>query len=274
MASSHEGNCLPLASFMDFGYVWEHISPSNPVTNNPGQSMKFKRFAIYFTPAPGPFADFGSAWLGWDADKGLAPPAPDLPDLPMSLEEITKTPRKYGLHATVMPPFRLASGHEESEIEAALEEFCFKHGPVAIDRLKTMRMGRFLALVPHERNNRLNSLAAAAVEGFDAFRAPPAESEILKRGSGGLSANQRKMLELWGYPYVMDEFRFHITLTSKLPEFQIERIGNAIEPLFESRLPQPFEIDALSLTGESLDDRFHLIRRCKLSGVNSPDSNT
>ena len=236
--------------------------------------MKFKRFAIYFTPAPGPFADFGAAWLGWDAVNGVTLPAPNLPNLPMSLKEITKTPRKYGLHATVMHPFRLAPDRDEGEVETALEEFCLRYGPIAIDSLKLMRMGGFLALVPNKRNNRLNLLAAAAVKRFDTFRAQPMEDEILKRDSGRLSANQRRMLELWGYPYVMDEFRFHITLTEKLPEFQIERIENAIELLFKSHLPQPFEIDALSLTGEALDDRFHVIRRCKLSGPIFPDSNT
>ncbi|HDR28083.1 MAG TPA: phosphonate metabolism protein, partial [Rhodovulum sp.] len=30
----------------------------------------YKRYAIYFAPEPGPLAEFGAAWLGWDPLAG------------------------------------------------------------------------------------------------------------------------------------------------------------------------------------------------------------
>ena len=30
--------------------------------------------------------------------------------------------------------------------------------------------------------------------------------------------NQERLLEIWGYPYVLEEFRFHLTLTGHVEE--------------------------------------------------------
>ena len=43
---------------------------------------EYKRYAIYWAPEPGEFADQTAAWLGWDAARGCAVAHPDLPGLP------------------------------------------------------------------------------------------------------------------------------------------------------------------------------------------------
>ena len=48
------------------------------------------------------------------------------------------------------------------------------------------------------------------------FARPPGAAELERRRKAGLSAAQEKMLLRWGYPYVLDEFRFHLTLTGRL----------------------------------------------------------
>ncbi|PKP65441.1 MAG: phosphonate metabolism protein, partial [Alphaproteobacteria bacterium HGW-Alphaproteobacteria-8] len=68
------------------------------------------RFALYYAPPPGPLADFAADWLGWDATAGREMPHPIVPGLPGPVEELTRAPRKYGLHGTLKPPFRLAQG--------------------------------------------------------------------------------------------------------------------------------------------------------------------
>ena len=73
---------------------------------------QMKRFAIYYAPRGGAFADAAAAWLGWDLTRGRAVAQPDLPglvDLP-GLADLTAEPRKYGFHGTIKPPFRLAGG--------------------------------------------------------------------------------------------------------------------------------------------------------------------
>jgi hypothetical protein len=59
--------------------------------------MTFQRFALFWTPPEGSFSDFGADWLGWDSARGAARAAPPF-------EEATRTPRKYGFHATMKPP--------------------------------------------------------------------------------------------------------------------------------------------------------------------------
>ena len=74
------------------------------------------RYAIYFTPPPGSdLHRFGSAVLGYDCVTGakLTPPA----DIAVDAEEwrrLTEEPRRYGFHATLKAPFRLAPGTTEA----------------------------------------------------------------------------------------------------------------------------------------------------------------
>ena len=70
---------------------------------------RFARYAVYYTPEPGPLADFGAAWLGWDIATGAEVAHPDLPGLPRPVTELTATPRKLRLsrhRETALPPGR------------------------------------------------------------------------------------------------------------------------------------------------------------------------
>ena len=228
--------------------------------------MDFKRYAVYVTPEPGPLADFGAAWLGWDCMTGRSFDHPEVPGLPLPVAEITETPRKYGLHATVKPPFRLPEGQSEAALIAAFDGFCRSAAPVALEALNLARLGRFLALVPRGDQTALNALAAATVHAFEPFRAPLTEAELARRRAGGLSPEQDVLLLTWGYPYVMEAFRFHITLTGKLPRAQAIQTEAILAPLIEPLLPRPFLIAGLSLMGEDALGCFHLIERRALRG--------
>ena len=102
----------------------------------------FARYAIYWAPDPGPLADWAARWLGWDPAGGMDLVHPDLPALPRPVAEITATPRKYGFHGTVKPPFRLAEGTDAAELDlvrAALPDVplvgFFAHGEFAGERM-------------------------------------------------------------------------------------------------------------------------------------------
>jgi len=223
-----------------------------------------KRYALYYAPdGQAPWAAFAARWLGWDSASGAALPHPDL-GLP--LEEITATPRKYGLHATMKPPFRLVAMRSRAQLEAACAELAARQGPVTLDGLELSRLGRFLALCPTGDHSALNALAAACVRDLDAFRAPPSAAELTRRRGKGLSAEREANLQRWGYPHVMEAFRFHITLTGRLDDETRDRALEALHAHLTPLLPRPFVIRDLVLMGEDSTGRFHQLRRFALGG--------
>lgn len=225
-----------------------------------------QRYAVYFAPEPGPLSDFGAAWLGWDAAAATAVAHPDVPGLPRPIAEPTSTPRKYGFHGTLKPPFRLADGCTAGELRDAVAALAARLAPVQLDGLELAELGRFVALVPEGDTADLGSLAAAVVEQLDAFRAPPNAAELAKRRATGLSARQEANLIRWGYPYVMEEFRFHLTLTGPLQPGEGEQILAALRPVIAPVLTKPVQIREICLFGEAADGRFRILQRDVLSG--------
>lgn len=230
--------------------------------------MAYQRFALYYMPPPeAGWSKFATAWLGWDASTGQDAAHPDVPFLPLPIEEITATPRRYGLHATMKPPFRLAPGVTPDDLHRACRTFCSKQAPVALPGLAVTRLGRFLALCVPGQTPALNQLAASCVSDLDAFRAPLTPSDLERRRASKLSPSQEANLMRWGYPHVMDGFRFHITLTGRLAPDQLALVGEGLRDLLTPLLPRPFVLDQLALAGEDTDGRFHIIHRYPLTGA-------
>ncbi|MCT4557569.1 MAG: DUF1045 domain-containing protein [Pelagimonas sp.] len=227
--------------------------------------MTFSRYAIYFTLPQGPLTEFAAAWLGWNAATGERPDAPHVIGLPAPAHELTTTPRKYGLHGTVKPPFRLADGQDFDALKSAFKSFCAAQSPVRLDGLALTRLGRFLALTPTGETQALSDLAARTVEGLDAYRAPLSAADLERRRAANLSPRQDELLLQWGYPYVMEQFKFHLTLTGKLPKAQTIAVQAALAPVLTPLLPSPFVIDALTLCGEDEQGMFHELHRYALS---------
>ncbi|GFE66134.1 DUF1045 domain-containing protein [Litoreibacter roseus] len=228
--------------------------------------MSFERYAIYVTPEPGPLADFGAAWLGWDMARGCHVAHPDLEGLPRPVSEITATPRKYGLHGTIKPPFYLANGTTMGDLQANIATFCATQAPVELAGLKVAELGHFVALVPEGDTANLGRLAGTCVKKLDNHRAPPSADELARRRAAGLTSAQNRHLERWGYPYVMEEFRFHITLTGRLLEEDNAAVRLALEAAIAPILPKPFAVKSLTLAGSDTTGMFHEIHRYTLSG--------
>ncbi|MEX0367089.1 MAG: DUF1045 domain-containing protein [Ruegeria sp.] len=225
----------------------------------------FERYAVYYTPDPAaPLAVFGAAWLGWDSATAAVQPHPDVADL--DVPAITDTPRKYGFHGTIKPPFRLADGQNADALNGALAGMCARLAPVTLPGLDLARLGRFLALVPSGDASNLADLAATVVRDLDAFRAPATDAELAKRRAAGLSPEQDAHLVRWGYPYVLDQFRFHLTLSGKLDKPTAAATEQALTKLLADIPLAPYRIDGLTLLGEDADGRFHQIQRYALTG--------
>ena len=226
----------------------------------------FERYAVYWAPEPGPFADLTAQWLGWDAAAACTLPHPDLPGLPRPITDLTATPRKYGFHGTVKPPFRLAPGTTADALHVATARLCEKLAPVTLHGLALHTLGGFVALTPEGDQAALAALAAQVVETLDPFRAPPDAAEIARRRPDQLTDRQRDHLARWGYPYVMEDFQFHLTLTGDLPPEDAGQVAAVLDAVLRPVLPRPFRVDSLCLFGQGQDGMFRMLHRYTLTG--------
>jgi putative phosphonate metabolism protein len=206
------------------------------------------RYAIYLAPPPGhPLKAFADAWLGRDPDRDARVAQPVVDGLaPERLHEITAFPRRYGFHATLKAPFRPVAGLAADALLGDLGAFAARQKPFAL-RLRVAELGGFLALVPAEASPPMDRLAAACVRDFDRYRAPLEEAERTRRAPERLSAAERAHLERWGYPYVLDRFRFHMTLTGPLDEPERTTVRTILEEALAPQLHDPLAVDQLAL---------------------------
>lgn len=180
-------------------------------------ASKAPRYAIYYAPEPGSGLDrFGHTWL----DENGAPAA--LPKnggiSPARLAQLTEAPRRYGFHGTFKPPFALNPTNTREGLLAAARVFARSLAAVEIPPLELAVIGKFIALTPVAESAALERLAAACVRAFEGFRTPLSQEEQNEYKLNKLTVHQEQMLEHWGYPYVMEEFRFHMSLTDRIDD--------------------------------------------------------
>ncbi len=223
---------------------------------------RFQRFAVYYAPHAGSeFWQAGTSWLGWNPETGQNVAHPDLG---IDLARLTQTPRKYGLHGTLTPPMRLSC--DPATFVDGLEVLAQSLVPVDLGDLQLTAIDGFLAVVPRVQPLPLTDTAAQIVRALDPFRAPLSEHDLARRRANELTAQQDALLQLWGYPYVMEEFRFHVTLTGRLDTTAMQQALRAAIAWFGPALEERHHLDALCLFGEAEDGRFHVIRRFALRG--------
>ncbi|MBX3573418.1 MAG: DUF1045 domain-containing protein [Mesorhizobium sp.] len=207
------------------------------------------RYAIYYTPPEqSELAKKAAAWLGRDAFTGekSAPVASG----PLSAGEVayhTASARRYGFHATLKAPFRLAPGESEQGLAAAIDAFAASATPPVIARLALKQIDGFFALVPAERSTELETFSAEIVQQFDRFRAPMTDADLARRNPDALSPRELNHLQRWGYPYVLDCFRFHMTLTGRVAGSDVARVRDAIEAHFGDVIGAPLFVDTLAV---------------------------
>ncbi|TCD14986.1 DUF1045 domain-containing protein [Oricola cellulosilytica] len=210
------------------------------------------RYAIYFTPPSDLFLTrVASSWLGRDAVTGVSWPHPKVAGMTQNeVACLTVAPRRYGFHATLKAPFRLAEHFTADALSRMAERFCREVEPVIVPTARIERLGAFFAITSENRIEKLDALAARVVAVFDKFRAPLSEREFQRREPDSLSAAQLRNLQNWGYPSVFDEFRFHMTLTGPVDAADRGRVAAALEEHFAEALSAPLEIDRIAIYRE------------------------
>ncbi|MBB4395994.1 DUF1045 domain-containing protein [Bradyrhizobium sp. ERR14] len=222
----------------------------------------FPRYAIYFAAgSDSALSRFGAELLGYDAYTGneLAFPADALRVAP-DWRDVSADPRKYGFHATLKAPMALVSGRTEAELMAACAAFAGKPRPLPVILPVVDSISGFIAVIPAEPVEALQQLAADCARDFDSFRAALSADDRARRKPEKLSERQRDYLDRWGYPYVMEEFRFHMTLTGRL---DAERRGPILEMLrtrFAALGIETLAIDRIVLfRQDDASARFHIV---------------
>lgn len=203
------------------------------------------RYAIYFTPPPGDaLTKAAEAWLGRSAFTDTSWP------VPADRETLIGSPRRYGFHGTLKAPFRLAEGRSEAELLVAFRSWAAARSGFLGPRLVIGEIDGFFALIPELPHMLLHQLARDAVRDFEAFRAPLSQDDMARRNPTRLSANQRARLATYGYPYVLDEFRFHMTLTERVASADAPAVRRSLERHFAPLLEKPIVIGSIALFAE------------------------
>ena len=228
------------------------------------------RYAVYFAPEPGSdLARFGATWLGYDVAIGRAVAQPPVAGIdPERLHAITAEPRRYGFHATLKPPFALADGTEAEALAAAVAALANGIVAFTVPRLHLTRISGFLALTLSESCAAMHDLADRCVSELDGFRALPSASELERRRRANLSARQEALLARWGYPYVMEEFRFHMTLTGRLAAERREELLTMLRQRFATLNLMSLAIDRIALFRQAdANSRFTVLRHYPLAAA-------
>ncbi|MCM2473614.1 DUF1045 domain-containing protein [Rhizobium sp. CG5] len=207
------------------------------------------RYALYFTPPQqDPLTQAAARWLGRDAfsDMPIArDPVEGLPD--GALQDLLADPRRYGFHATIKAPFDLAEGASEADLVRAFEAFCSRTAAFDIPKVVVGQLGPFFAIIPDRIYPVLQDFAASVVEEFEPFRAPLSEADIARRRPERLSDSQRANLMRWGYHHVMDDFRFHMTLTGPTEPDIAPLLANVLNQRFAGFVDRPLTVSGLGL---------------------------
>lgn len=228
---------------------------------------QYPRYAIYFVPA----ADnvlyrLGASLIGYDAYKAeLLAFSGKIEAEVGGWEQFTADPRKYGFHATLKAPISLAAGRSEDELISAMDDFA--NTPRVVPEITpTVRsVSSFIAIVPDKPCAELQAFARDCVTAFDGFRAPLTAADRERRNVSALSERQITYLDRWGYPYVLEEFRFHMTLAGSLPADRLETVTGILRERFATLELTSIPVNRLTLLRQ--DDptsRFKIIRHWPL----------
>ncbi|EGF30650.1 hypothetical protein IMCC9480_1081 [Oxalobacteraceae bacterium IMCC9480] len=222
-------------------------------------SLPPARYAIYFAPASdSPWWQAGCYWLGRDPEHRLGGLDATTP--------LRGNARRYGFHATLKAPFRLADGCDEARLLATAQQFAAQQAALIVPLPAVRLLGNFLALQAGAAVPEIGALAQRCVLEFDGLRAPPTPDELARRLSAPLTLRQQALLQQWGYPYTDEEFRFHMTLSDSLTGVEPAAAQAMIEDAkaaFSGAMATPLVIDGIAIFRERGSGApLELVARC------------
>jgi putative phosphonate metabolism protein len=211
--------------------------------------LALMRCAINFTPTPDDRLTVAAVqWLGRDAFTGQRIEGVETAGiLERDRAFLTAPPRRYGFHATLKAPFHLAAGEDLASLAAALDEFVARCQAVVLPAMQIALIDDYYALIPAGQSPDLLALAEDIVTSFDRFRAPLAEADFARRWRTRLGERELNQMLRWGYPFIFEDYRFHMTLTGPVPRLEREHVLVVLEHHFGALATAPLNIGQLAL---------------------------
>lgn len=223
------------------------------------------RHAVYFAPSMRhPLWTAGCAWLGREPDGLSADAGPAL--------SLRSSPWRYGFHATLKAPMALADGVHKADWLGAVHVVAQRHRRFEMPPLAVGMLADFIALRPAvsiDAAHPLRRLADDCVLSLDRWRASPSVAERTRYSGASFSDRQRNQAARLGYPHVLDDWRFHMSLSNSLAGIETDRVAalrSAAERHFAAALALPLACDSLCVFVEPAPGRpFELRHRLPLA---------
>ncbi len=235
---------------------------------------KYSRYAIYYAPPKeSNLEEFGRYWFGWDPlNAKLINNKQRINYLNgfgiKNLKNIDKNvliAKKYGFHGTLIPPFRLNKNYSTNLLFKKTEDIAKKFKKFKFYKFKLKKINNFYAFVQNKKNNNINKLSNRLVRELFKFRSPLTKKEIDRRNPSKLSKLQLNILYKWGYPYLMSEFSFHMTLASEVTGNKLYFELKKIEKNKEIILNEINNFDKIYIFGENQKGMFENLENFSLS---------
>ena len=235
---------------------------------------KYSRYAIYYAPPKeSSLEEFGRYWFGWDPlNAKLINNKQRINYLNRfgikNLKNIDKNvliAKKYGFHGTLIPPFKLNKNYSTNTLFKKTEDIAKKFKKFKFYKFKLKRINNFYAFVQNKKNSNINKISNRLVKELFKFRSPLTKKEIDKRNPSKLSKLQLNILHKWGYPYLMSEFKFHMTLASEVTGNKLYSELKKIEKKKEIILNEINDFDKIYIFGENQKGMFENLENFSLS---------
>jgi hypothetical protein len=217
------------------------------------------RLAIYWAPSQNdPLWQLGNQWLGRNPETNTALPHPQIPNI----AELTNDPRHYGFHCTLRPPMRLST--TSAAFAATAQHIAAATRQFPLPPLTLTPISGFLALTLSTPSLKMHALANLCVRATNPHRAPPSPAELARRRAASLTPRQETRLQTWGYPYVLEEWFFHLTLSRRLTPPELASLLPAAQAHFAPTLHDQRVVEEICIFTESPGSDFQLTHRLKL----------
>lgn len=196
------------------------------------------RYAVYFCPAAGSGLDaFGREWLSIETVPGVDAER---------FRTLTSNVRRYGWHATLCAPFELTGSATYEDLRRIAVDIARQTDAIELP-LQLDQLGAFLALRPSGNESNVKQLAEQCVLHLNALRAPSTD-EAWQRRAPQLDKTELALFRDYGYPYVLDRFRFHMTLSAPANDAEEQALRDWLAPKLATLAPA--QVDALTLCRE------------------------
>ena len=206
------------------------------------------RYAAYWAPpSTSALWRFAARWLGRDPETDETFAAPDARHA-----AVTEEARRYGFHATLKAPIALAEGFSEADVVQALGGVAARFTPFATAPWVLANIDGFLALVPDPtiaagRPAPLHALADACVLALEPMRRALSEADIARRRPARLDPVARGYLDRFGYPWVLEKFFAHLTLSCRLDAAEREAVAAQLRVELAGLPAEPMPVHEIAL---------------------------